>query len=129
MWHFQGSSSNGGREAAPVEQWALQGDRIIWCLQPCGLTESESIFLLYGTRAVSENQIMKASFFPCISFLAAPALAVLQSGTWSVGLARGTTGSKNGSNFLLWVFCFVSFVWGFFSLLNFLMNKNRENVW
>uniref|UniRef100_A0A8C3UMQ2 Uncharacterized protein n=1 Tax=Catharus ustulatus TaxID=91951 RepID=A0A8C3UMQ2_CATUS len=75
------SSSNGGCEAAPVEQWALQGDSTIWCLQPCGLTESESIFLLYGTRAVSEKEIMKASFFPCICSLAAPALAVLQPGT------------------------------------------------
>lgn len=110
MWHFQASSSPGGCEAAPAECWALQGDRIIWSLQPCGLTESERIFLI-GTGAVSEKEIMKASFFPCISSLAAPSPDVLQSGTDSVGLAR-SRGSKNGSHFLLGVF--VLFVCVFF---------------
>lgn len=65
--------------------------------------EWKSLFI-YGTGAVTKKEIMRAAFFPCISSLAAPAPAVLQSGTESMGSASSTTGTENGSLFLLWVF-------------------------
>lgn len=70
----------------------------------------------YGTGAVSEKEIMKASFFPCISF-GSSYLSSAAVWDWQCGVSQKHHGQQEWEQFSslgIFLFCFVLLVWAFF---------------